>query len=118
MGLWDRIKRVFKSNINDMISKAEDPQMILNQAIIDMNEQLIESKKGVAASIADEKKLERQYNENVSQAKEWKRKAMLAVQAGKDDLAKEALLLRTGLQPRLRCSSSSSMTRSTRRLIN
>jgi phage shock protein A len=92
MGLWDRIKRVFKSNINDMISKAEDPQMILNQAIIDMNEQLIESKKGVAASIADEKKLERQYNENVSQAKEWKRKAMLAVQAGKDDLAKEALL--------------------------
>jgi phage shock protein A len=92
MGLWDRIKRVFKSNINDMISKAEDPQKILNQAIIDMNEQLIESKKGVAASIADEKKLERQYNENASQAKEWKRKAMLAVQAGKDDLAKEALL--------------------------
>jgi len=92
MGLWDRIKRLFKSNINDMISKAENPEKILNQAIMDMNQQLIESKKSVAASIADEKKLERQYIEHRDQSKEWKRKAVLAVQAGKDDLAKEALI--------------------------
>jgi phage shock protein A len=57
-----------------------------------MNENLIEAKKQVASSIADEKKLERQMLENKGQADEWERKAMLAVKAGKDDLAKEALL--------------------------
>ncbi|MBA7621740.1 Phage shock protein A [subsurface metagenome] len=54
MGLFSRFKRAFKSNINDMISKAENPEKMLNQLIIDMNEHLIESKKTVAAAIADE----------------------------------------------------------------
>jgi len=97
MGLFDRLKRVFKSNINDIISKAEDPQKVLKQVIIDMNEQLIESKKSVASAIADEKKLERQMNEHMSQSQEWERKAMLAVKAGKEDLAKEALLRKQDL---------------------
>jgi phage shock protein A len=57
-----------------------------------MNQQLIESKKSVASAIADEKKLERQAKETLNQASEWERKAMLAVRAGKDDLAKEALV--------------------------
>ena len=92
MGIFDRFKRVVKSNINDMISKAENPEKMLNQLIIDMNEQLIDSKKSVAAAIADDKKLERQKNQTESLANEWEKKAMLAVKAGKDDLAKEALL--------------------------
>ena len=92
MGIFDRFKRVVKSNLNDMISKAENPEKMLNQLIVDMNQQLIESKKSVASAIADEKKLERQMNETLSQSKEWERKAMLAVKAGKDNLAKEALL--------------------------
>jgi phage shock protein A len=92
MGILDRIRTVLKSNINALISKAEDPEKMLNQLVMDMNEQLIEAKKQVAASIADEKKLERQMLENKGQADEWERKAMLAVKAGKDDLAKEALL--------------------------
>jgi phage shock protein A len=92
MGLFSRFKRAVKSNINDMISKSENPEKMLNQLIVEMNEQLIESKKTVAASIADEKKLERQVMMNREQAEEWERKAMLAVKAGKDDLAKEALL--------------------------
>jgi phage shock protein A len=75
-----------------MISKAEKPEKMLNQLIIDMNEQLIESKKAVAMAIADEKKLERETVNQQTQAQDWERKAMLAVQAGKDDLAKEALL--------------------------
>jgi phage shock protein A len=74
-----------------MISKAEKPEKMLNQLIIEMNEQLIESKKAVAMAIADEKKLEREAENQRAQAHEWERKAMLAVQAGKDDLAKEAL---------------------------
>jgi phage shock protein A len=92
MGLFDRFKRVMKSNINDMISKSENPEKMLNQLIIDMNEQLFESKKNVATAIADEKKLERQMNQQLSQAQEWENKARLALKAGKEDLAKEALV--------------------------
>jgi phage shock protein A len=92
MGILERISTVLKSNINALISKAENPEKMLNQLVMDMNEQLIEAKKQVALSIADEKKLERQMLENKTQAEEWERKAMLAVKAGKDDLAKEALV--------------------------
>ena len=92
MGILDRIRTVLKANINALISKAEDPEKMLNQLIIDMNEQLLEAKKQVAMSIADEKKLERQALENKAQGEDWEKKAMLAEKAGKDDLAKEALL--------------------------
>ena len=92
MGIFDRFKRVVKSNINDMISKAENPEKMLNQLIVDMNSQLIDSKKQVAAAIADEKRLERQLAESRAKAQDWEQKAVLAVRAGKDDLAKEALL--------------------------
>jgi phage shock protein A len=92
MGIFSRLKTLVSSNVNDMISKAEKPEKMLNQLLIDMTEQLIESKKAVAMAIADEKKLEREMRNQESQAQEWERKAVLAVQAGKDDLAKEALL--------------------------
>jgi phage shock protein A len=92
MGLFSRFKRAVKSNINDMISRSENPEKMLNQLIVEMNEQLIESKKTVAAAIADEKKLERQMAMNREQAAEWERKAMLAVTSGEDNMAKEALL--------------------------
>ncbi|MDR2143378.1 MAG: PspA/IM30 family protein [Treponema sp.] len=92
MGIFSRLKTLISSNINDMINKAENPEKMLNQLLIDMNEQLIESKRAVALAIADEKKLERETLNQESQAREWERKAMLAVTSGKDDLAKEALL--------------------------
>jgi phage shock protein A len=92
MGIFSRLKTLISSNVNDAISKAEKPEKMLNQLIIEMNEQLIESKKAVAMAIADEKKLEREKDNQAAQAQEWERKAMLAVNAGKDDLAKEALL--------------------------
>lgn len=92
MGIFKRMSDVLKANINDMISKAEDPEKMLNQMLIDMNEHLIEAKKGVASAIADEKRLERQITENQMQAQEWEKKAVLAVKAGKEDLAKEALV--------------------------
>ena len=92
MGIFDRFRRVVKSNLNDMISKAENPAKMLNQLIVDMNEQLIESKKSVASAIADEKKLERLMNQQANQGEEWERKARLALKAGKEDLAKEALV--------------------------
>jgi phage shock protein A len=92
MGIFDRFKTVVSSNINDLISKAENPEKMLNQLLIDMNEQMIESKKAVAMAIADEKKLEREATENKRQADDWEKKAMIAVRAGRDDLAKEALV--------------------------
>lgn len=92
MGIFDRFKTVISSNINDMINKAENPEKMLNQLVIDMNQQMIESKKAVAMAIADEKKIERELLEQKRVAEEWERKAVIAVKAGRDDLAKEALL--------------------------
>ena len=92
MGIFDRLKTVISSNMNDLISKAENPEKMLNQMIIEMNEQQIDSKKAVAKAIADEKRLEREVTENRAKAEEWEKKAMLAVRAGRDDLAKEALV--------------------------
>ena len=92
MGIFSRLKTLISSNVNDMISKAEKPEKMLNQLIIDMQEQLLESKRAVALAIADEKKLERELANQEAQAQEWEKKAMLAVRSGKDDLAKEALL--------------------------
>ncbi|MCL2196256.1 MAG: PspA/IM30 family protein [Treponema sp.] len=92
MGIFSRLKTLIAANVNALIGKAEKPEKMLNQIIIEMNEQLIESKKAVAMAIADEKKLEREKDNQFAQSKEWERKAMLAVTNGKDDLAKEALL--------------------------
>ncbi|MDR0784616.1 MAG: PspA/IM30 family protein [Treponema sp.] len=92
MGIFSKLKTLISSNVNALISKAENPEKMLNQLVIDMNEQLIESKKAVALAIADEKKLEREMENQATQSREWERKAMLAVNAGKDDLAKEALI--------------------------
>ncbi|WP_010254335.1 PspA/IM30 family protein [Treponema primitia] len=92
MGIFSRLKTLVSSNVNDLINKAENPEKMLNQLLIDMNTQLIESKKAVAMAIADEKKLERETANQEGLAQEWEKKAMLAVRAGKDDLAREALL--------------------------
>lgn len=92
MGLFSRLGALIKSNLNDLISKAEDPEKMLNQVLVDMKTQLVEAKKQVAVAIGDEKRLKKQWDEQLAQGKEWERKAMLAVQAGDDELAKEALL--------------------------
>ncbi len=91
MGVFGRLGTLIKSNINDLISKAEDPEKILNQLIVDMREQLVEAKKQVAVSIADEKRVKKQLDNQQHLAREWEKKAMMAVRAGRDDLAMEAL---------------------------
>jgi phage shock protein A len=91
MGIFSRLGTLIKSNLNDLISKAEDPQKMLNQIVVDMQNQLVEAKKQVAVSIADEKRLKKQWDDQIELGKEWERKAMLAVRAGDDALAKEAL---------------------------
>jgi phage shock protein A len=91
MGIFSRLAQLIKSNLNDLISKAEDPEKMLNQVVVEMTEQLANAKKQVAVSIADSHRLGKQYENEVQQAKEWERKAMMAVRAGNDELAKEAL---------------------------
>lgn len=91
MGIFSRLSTLLKSNVNDAISKAEDPEKILNQLILDMREQMATAKKQVAVAIADEKRLQKQFEDQAAAAAEWERKAMLAVNAGRDELAVEAL---------------------------
>ena len=92
MGLFDRFSKLLKSNINDLISKAEDPEKMLTQILEDMRGQLAKAKQQVAVAIADEKRLRDQADSEYKQAQDWEQKAMLAVQSGRDDLAKQALV--------------------------
>jgi phage shock protein A len=91
MGIFARLATLIKSNLNDLISRSEDPEKMLNQVVQDMSSQLIEAKKQVAVSIADEKKLAKQAEGEAANAAEWERRAMLAIKAGDDGLAKDAL---------------------------
>ena len=92
MGIFTKLSTVIKSNINDLISRAENPEKMLNQIILDMRDQLAKAKREVAAAIADERKLKSQLDGEVKQARDWQHRAMLAVKEGRDDLAKQALI--------------------------
>ena len=91
MGLFGRLGTLIRSNINELINRAEDPEKMLNQVLVDMKGQLVEAKKQVAVAIADEKRIKKQYEQEVAKAADWEKKAMLAVRAGNDDLARAAL---------------------------
>jgi phage shock protein A len=92
MGIFDRFSQLLRSNINDLISRAEDPEKMLNQILVDMRSQLVKAKQQVAAAIADEKRLRDQADVEFKQAAEWEQRAMLAVRENKDDMAKQALV--------------------------
>ena len=91
MGIFSRMAQLIKSNLNDLISRSEDPEKMLNQVVLEMSNQLIEAKKQVATSIADEKRLAKQLEQEAANAAEWERRAMMALRAGNEELAKEAL---------------------------
>jgi phage shock protein A len=92
MGIFDRLSSLLRSNINDLISRAEDPEKMLNQILVDMRSQLAKAKQQVATAIADEKRLRDQTDAEYKQAQDWEQKAMLAIKEGRDDLAKQAIL--------------------------
>ena len=91
MGLFDRISRVVRANVNDMVSKAEDPEKMLEQALVDMNEDLVQLRQAVAKAIAAERRSRSQYDEQESEANKWQQRAQLALSKGQEDLAREAL---------------------------
>jgi phage shock protein A len=92
MGIFHKFSTLLKSNINDLIARAENPEKMLNQIILDMRDQLAKAKREVAAAIADERKLRAQLDDEIKQTRDWEHRAMLAVKEGRDDLAKQALV--------------------------
>ena len=89
--MMDRLARLIRANINDLIDQAEDPEKMVDQILREMNESIVSARAQVAAMIAQEKELELDVAETKKLAAEWGRKAERAVEAGKDDLAREAL---------------------------
>lgn len=98
MTIVERISILVRANLNDLIDHAEDPEVVIQQLLMDMQSQLMQAKTQVAAAIADQKQLYEQYRENQTAADEWQHNAELAVEQGDDDLARQALTRRATFQ--------------------
>ena len=92
MALLERVSTLVRANLNDLIDKAEDPEKMIKQVILDMQNQLLQVKTQVAIAIADQHLLENKQKENDAKVGEWMHKAELAVDKKQDDLARAALL--------------------------
>ena len=91
MALLERVATLVRANLNDLVDKAEDPEKMIKQLILDMQNQLLQVKTQVAVAIADQHMLEKKQKENEEKLNEWMHKAELAVDKGQDDLARGAL---------------------------
>jgi phage shock protein A len=91
MALLERVSTLIRANINDLVDKAEDPEKMIKQVILDMQNQLLQVKTQVAIAIADQHLLQKKQKENQEKIGEWTRKAELAVSKKQDDLARAAL---------------------------
>jgi len=98
MGLIDRILRVIRAEFNSLVSTAEDPEKILEQAVGDMQQDLIMLRQAVAGAIATQKRTERQASQAEATAQEWFNRAQLALSKGDENLAREALTRRKSYQ--------------------
>ncbi len=91
MAVLERVATLVRANLNDLIDRAEDPEKMIKQVILDMENQLLQVKTQVAISMADQHLLQKKQKEQEDKAAEWMRKADLAVGKGQDDLARSAL---------------------------
>jgi phage shock protein A len=91
MALMERVAMLLRANVNDLIDRAEDPEKMVKQLLLDMENQLMQVKTQVAIAIADEHLLEKRRKEQEDAAAKWRAKAELAVSKGEDDLARLAL---------------------------
>jgi phage shock protein A len=91
VALLERVGTLLRANINDLIEKAEDPEKLAKQLVLDMENQLLQVKTQVAIAIADQHLLQKKLKEHEDAMSQWNRKAELAVQKGQDDLARVAL---------------------------
>lgn len=91
MPIFEKISRILKSNINDLLDRVEDPEKVLNQLLEDMRHEFKEAKVQVVAAIRDGNRLEAQYRENLENAENWEKRAIVFIENGDDVRAKEAL---------------------------
>jgi len=91
MAVLERVATLVRANLNDLIDRAEDPEKMIKQVILDMENQLLQVKTQVAISMADYHLLQKKQSEQSDKAAEWMRKAELAVDKQQDDLARAAL---------------------------
>ncbi len=98
MGFFDRLSRLLRANLNDLVSKAEDPVKILDQSVADMQADLVKLRQAVAMAISSQKRLLNQAKQSEGQIQTWYERAELALQKGEEDLAREALSRRKAFQ--------------------
>jgi phage shock protein A len=98
MSIFGRVADIFKANINDILDRAEDPEKMIKQMVIEMEEAVNKATLAVGSAIANEKQLERQYTKQLAQTNDWQQKAVQAVNAGRDDLARQALERKNTIQ--------------------
>ncbi len=91
MGIFSRISDIFKSNVNDALDNAEDPEKMIKLMVIEMQESVNKATSGLATAMAQEKKLERDLDKYKAMSEDFKSKATQAMQAGNEDLARKAL---------------------------
>lgn len=90
-GIFARMTDIIKSNINELLDRAEEPEKMIRQMVREMEEAVNKATASVGTAVANQKRLERQYNEKKVQIEEWQQKAEKAVEAGQDELARRAL---------------------------
>ena len=90
-GVFSRMTDILKSNINEALDRAEDPEKMIRQMVREMEEAVGKATASVGTAVANQKRLERQCKEKEDQVNEWQGKAECAVEAGQDDLARRAL---------------------------
>lgn len=91
MALLERVATLIKANVNDLVGKAENPEKLLRQLLLDMENQFMQVKTQVAIAIADEHLLQKRQKESLEAQEEWVRKAELALAKGDEKLARMAL---------------------------
>jgi len=91
MGIFSRISDIFKANINDMLDKAEDPEKMINQMVLEMEESVNKTTLAVANAIANEVSIQKKLDQARKEQDDWEKKAMQALQANREDLARQAL---------------------------
>lgn len=94
MGIFDRFNRVLKSNLNALVDRAEDPDKLLEQTIADMENEVKRAKKDLVTQLGTAKRLEKKVQEHADEVKSWEDKAVLALRAGDEQLAREALRMK------------------------
>ena len=100
MGIFTRVRDIISANLNAMLDKAEDPEKLIRLMIKEMEDTLVEIKASCAGAMAAKKKIERDCQTVETRAGQWGEKAQLAVDKGREDLAREALMQKRGYTER------------------